>query len=569
MLNAFASKELLNNKFIQVTEQEAKLQIKEQIAKEISRATGLNEFNLKIDIEINEKKLKDNLGVSEEDWKKIDGLRLPGLFVEGKEGMTLSPLRQATKEDIIFSLNKLEIEFSYYDINYKSEYLQQALQKILKNNYPQLSDTQFKINVNKDAAPYPKKETGNQFMEALSKPLQIDMKQGAFQEFWDQNYKMVLLGFAGIILTLSLVSTFLLRGGLGHLSETIKTKTVQTSSGQPNLSAPNLTENYPSQNREINSIPDRFESYVHASQFLRNLIQNESKIFNEIILLKIMVEDFSSLTILLDVLPSEKKDIFLKNMESEKSDRFKHFIVTEGTGILKDENFLMDETVKLIKLIKIASLSPTELYSIVVTDLVQSMTVHEIKNLLAEAKEKEKFFLCDMVDESKLAELLQNDHLVAMDFQHDGEGFSKTELLDFLIKASQFKRHKKVKIKQEKLENIYAFIQTDKAEALADAIGLSASLRFEALFSQFEEESIKYLQAMDFNNLSQLFPLLTESMRETTLTALPALLAERLKFAKKSVSSQSLKIKGDFYFYLRSLAKTDETTAHSDLKLVA
>jgi hypothetical protein len=50
MLNAFASKELLNNKFIQVTEQEAKLQIKEQIAKEISRATGLNEFNLKIDI---------------------------------------------------------------------------------------------------------------------------------------------------------------------------------------------------------------------------------------------------------------------------------------------------------------------------------------------------------------------------------------------------------------------------------------------------------------------------------------------------------------------------------------
>ena len=116
---------------------------------------------------------------------------------------------------------------------------------------------------------------------------------------------------------------------------------------------------------------------------------------------------------------------------------------------------------------------------------------------------------------------------------------------------------------------MYAQIETSKAELLADTIGISPSLRFEFLFASYEQEGLKYIQDMDYNNLSALFPLLIENMQEKVLSCLPELLAERLKFSRKVINAESLKLKGEFYFYLKALSENDRSNAIGNSSLAA
>jgi hypothetical protein len=58
-------------------------------------------------------------------------------------------------------------------------------------------------------------------------------------------------------------------------------------------------------------------------------------------------------------------------------------------------------------------------------------------------------------------------------------------------------------------------------------------------------------------------------MQEKVAESLPELLRERLKIAKRVVNSQGLKLKGEFYFYLKSLSLSDAADGMDDNSMAA
>lgn len=582
LLPAFAdaAPKLTESKAVQATVIEATTHLKQELTRELKQSTGIEEFVLKVELLIDEKKLQKTLGVNQEDWSKLQDLSLPGLFVEGKEAYSDSTLRQAKKEDILLSLRGAKINLVYYQANYTSEFLISALKKIVLFNVTSLLPSQIEIVPQLDPAPFrvgettkpvsvnllsaPDKPVSVSLLPDAARPFKVNVLPGEFQNFWDKNHKLILLCSGILLLALCFLITTSLKGGLRNLSEVIKTKTFSVAGGSRNDGA--LKKESQSQTHSGSS--DTFKSYIEATEYLTLMVAKEPKVFNEVIVLKLMAEDFTALTILLDVLPKEKCQSFLANIEPSKGDRFKQFIVARGTTVLRDEGLLKDEAVKLIKLVKVASLSPEDLYQIVISDLVTSLQGPELEALLKVASANEKSYLCDQLSSPQLALLVQAGVVSPEVLEAESSPLLKSELIDLLIKASGTRGQSRQHVRKEKLESVYAQVEAEKAEILADAMGLPPELRFEYLFTSFKGSALKYLESMEYEGLALLYPLLTENMRIEVSAALPELLAERLQLSRKKINSESLGLKGDFYFYLRSLSAHDEP-AQPKLKLAA
>lgn len=538
------------NKQYQIAMMEAQAFAKAHLIQEIKGATGLNEFNLQVELEIDERKLKSVLGIIKDERNKHNGVQLPGLFMHGEEGNTVD-LSLAKKEDLLISLKRIKINLSYHQDKYPKTSLESVLERIVTYNYPKLLDSQKELTVSKEATPY----------------LEISNKQGLFVSFWDEHFKTIFLALL-VFSALVVIVGFTLKLGLSRISDVIKSKNLAS-----NDQGSRVTERNPSisagQKPWQVSGPEIFESYMQASEHLVTLMTKESKVCNEIIILKLMVEDFIGLTILLDLLPKDKKELFFNNLDSKKRERFKDYILGAGSSILREEAKLKEETIKMIKLIKITALSPEDLYRIVLVDLIGSLQPHEAQALLSKCSDVEKAFVCDQIGPAQIALYLQTEVLAASDLELEDSDLSKEESVELIIKASGLRKLVKSHSKQGKFEQVYAQIETSKAELLADTIGISPSLRFEFLFASYEQEGLKYIQDMDYNNLSALFPLLTENMREKVLGSLPELLAERLKFSRKVINAESLKLKGEFYFYLKEISENDRSNALNNSSLAA
>jgi hypothetical protein len=545
----------LKNKSWRPVLMEAQAFTKDQLTRDFKGATGLNEFILQVTLEIDERKLENILGSSREDIKKLDGVQLPGLFKPTKEGYSTIDLREPTKEDLLISIKKIKVSVSYFQEKFPQSSAEAIILKIISSNYPMLRENQKEISILKEANHYPAEIAEIKVEKPIS-------------SFWEQHFKQIIVTGIFILVLVAFIG-LTLRGGMSKISEVIKSKKIESAPQAEKVhnSARNPETSLPSIGKS--NISETFESYVHASEHLANLVIKESKICNEIIVLKLMVEDFMGLSIMLDILAKDKKEFFFNNLEHHKKERYKDFIVATGSEILNDEAKLKEETIKIIKLIKITALSPENLYRIVLVDLVTSLQEHEAKSLIVSCTSEEKAFVCDRISPEQIAMFLQHETLSAEDIGMEVTDLTKEESVELIIKASSLKKWGKVLARQEKLELVYAQIEITKAELLAETIGIKPTMRFEFLFAKYQAEGLRYIQDMNYDELSALYPLLTKSMQEQVLGSLPELLSERLQFSKKVINAQSLKLKGEFYFYLKAFSENDNSPFSMDFRLSA
>jgi hypothetical protein len=261
----------------------------------------------------------------------------------------------------------------------------------------------------------------------------------------------------------------------------------------------------------------------------------------------------------LDVLPKEKRELFLANLDQDKRDAFKDYIVTQGPAVLRDDQLLKAQVIKMIKLIKVASLSPLDLHRIVMVDVASEIKGRDLQILMKAANVKEKHFLSENLSIPELAQLFQQDLLSAEDLKDQNLSLNQSEMVDLIMKVGSIGYVARTQGISAKLIDVYAHIETGKGEILAETFGIGPEMRFENLFIGHQVEAMKYLEGLSFNSLVGLFPLLTPIMQEETLKYLPELLSERLKFSNKNITSEGLRLKSDFYFHLRSMARSEKS----------
>ena len=421
-----------DKKGLESTKMEATHYLKQELVRELKQSIALDEFTLSVELDVDQKKLFKTLGISEMDWNKLQDMQLPGLFVEGQDGSSLSATKNVTKEDILMSLKQVKLSITYYQGNYSQEFLVASLKKLTTLNVANLKEAQISVTATLESAPYRAPRTEDVISKVLSKPLDINMMAGPFQSFWDKNYKSIFIAVGILVVALGGFLAYSLKGGLGSLADVIKSKTFTSTSSASTPAAfrPTNVDRGPHGDYQT----DHFESYLQANEYLATMTIKDAKVFNEVIMLKLMVEDYTSLIVLLDVLSKEKRENFTQNIDKSKKERFKEFIVTQGPAVLKDEALLKTEAIKMIKLVKVAALAPEELYEIVANDFVSNLNPKELSKLLKVADTNEKQFISEMLGSEQLAYLLQYDAINPEDLDAVGEKLSNSEIVDLLIK---------------------------------------------------------------------------------------------------------------------------------------
>jgi hypothetical protein len=546
--------------------------LREIFTHELERSTGMKEFHLKVDVTINEDKLFEQLGGNVSDREQYSDIKLPGLYLEGQEQFWKDKFDQANMEDILLSLSTVKMSVQYNDVKHDEAFIKSSIYNIVASVLPSLAAGGLKLDLSKSVFNNSRAETqlnnpNDTLVETLKKPLNVALEEGSFTKFLNDYYAYLIGGVFLLLGLFYLSQNIVLKRGFNGLVDVIKnraSKSQAAASSAPRR-AESTSQHIPDQ-LDLNS----FKSYVEASQYLKDIAASEPRVFEEVLLLKFMAEDFSSIIVLMDVIPKSQREGFINNMEQEKRLRLKNFILDSGSALMKDDASMRGEAVKLIKLIKIASYSPGDLTRMVLSDICQSLDMNSMEKLLVACTQVEQSILVDFIAASNLALYVQSGTLAVETIQLIDSDPSHQDLLDIVIKASMIVGAKKSLLKREKLEEVYAQLETSKAEMLADTLGISSEFRLEYLFNKHSTLALEYLEALEFDELSALFCLLTEEMQEKLRGELPELLSERLNFSKKVVTHASLQAKGEFYKYLRSLSLEDiELRGTPELKLVA
>jgi hypothetical protein len=545
---AFATQD---NHSFKVSRERATNELRLFLIRELQQSVGLKEFFVTVELTVDKEDLDKRIKVFDA-GESLSDVDLPGFYYSaGPDKMQLSDY---TDEMIFQHLKEVKIGLTYHQTNYSADFLNSKIKQVVKVKFPEMTEDSINVETKLEEAPY-KTELKDNLEDILnrflSSPLKVMLAEKDFSRFWNANYKYIF-AFVAIFIGLSVaVLTFSLSGKIGSIADVIKSKTF---GGQGLLQTP------PAQTLELKQASqginheETFESYVSALEHLRLMTQQEQKLFNEVLVLKLITEDFPTLLVILDVLQKERKDNFLGNMDKGKKERFKNYLVGSGQKALRDETFLKEQAVRTIKLIKVAALFPADLYYMVAVDLICSLGTNELSELITSSSSAEKAFVVELVGPNELAYLIQKDSLSVADIKSPSKVLSKEDIVELLVKAANILGKHRVQLRSEKLELIYSQLEAEKAETFAETVDLDPSIRFEFLFSAHKESALQYLQGLNFERIASIYPLLPSIIQEDLLNELPELLGERLKFTRRDISAESLKLKGEFYFYLRSLA---------------
>jgi hypothetical protein len=529
--------------------------LREHLVSDFARSTGMENFRVTVTVDIDQAKLLKGLTRTGEDLGKYEDLDLPGLYLQGQQEQQKNIIEKAELEDLLLAVDRADVALHHQESAYSESVLRDNLRKLVSDLLPAIGAEGIAVVVNQTdplLAPVVRPPSSTQqLVQALRKPLGVVFDQGNFAKFFNTYFAHVI-GGAGLLFLLFLLSQYqVLRSGFSKVAESLSARpaaTTMASTAQPTQALREAVRGF----AEAPGL-DSFKSYLEASEHLKQTAAREPEIFEEILLLKLMSEDFRAILILMDVLNKKQKDAFLGNMAEDKKARFKSFIVEDGTRILKDDAALKQEAVKLIKLVTVASYAPEDLVAVILADACEGLPVGTMRRLLADCTDKEKIVLVDFIATDALAVLLHDGtigmealNLVEVEATHQ-------ELLDLVVRASLLIGHRRRDVKRGKLEQVYGQLETEKAELLADTLGIDPALRLDNLFARHETRALEYLEALDFGELAALYGFLAPETQARVLAQMPDLLAERLKFAKRTATHDSLKAKGVFYDFLRAL----------------
>jgi hypothetical protein len=550
---AMARGDLFDNKKLKSTILNAKVKLKKIISDDFSKSSGLKQFSMDMKFKINFKKLEQVLGVSKKQWEKFDQYKLPGLFVDGEDGYGLMAVRNATVEDVIQAVSTVDIKLFFYNENFERGILKEHVKNAVLFNVPGIKERRIKLQIKFKQSPNMDDGAPRRFFEFdEEKALKVSMTESKFMAFWNKYY--YILGPAAILILLGFVFWVLksIKSGFASISETIENKNFTVSGGGGNRQKQEVSE----QNKKSagGEGVDTFSQYMKILMQLKELVNTESEIYNELILMVSIMEEFDYFIILMDALKKEDKEKLIRGLSEEKREHFKEYVVNNAVDSYEDTDKLVEKGKKLIQLIKVSSMDPKEFYKIILKDSLKMLSIDEFCSFLKEATKDELSFMLEFSNPVHLSYAIGKGFIAeTMLSVREVVDLDKDEMIEMIVKLGASRTSQFATKTETGLKGLYAHLDANLEESLGSRLGVDPSQSFEALFMKYKKAAITYLMDYDFDDMVLIMALFSENMKLATMEEFPDLLKERLQAQKFEVTPYGIELKGLYYNYLKSL----------------
>ncbi len=543
------------------------LELNSRIKAEISQSTGLNLFQIKAKYTVDYKKLGKSLGVVQEKNDNLENYKLPGLFVENEGGYTESLYREVTNQDIIKNIKSVNIEFFHNKENFNRSVLTSIVKRAVKNNISHLSTNRVNVKYSIEQSAFAQDKS---LVDVLEDPLEIDLggkelridfTRSEFSQYWDQNFKdlgpKALIGL-GI---LALLGLGIFAWGASRIAGSINNKDIKVNipNGGAGASAPAGNSAAQEINMSSATTQEEFKSYIEVLDTLKGVMKIESDLLMEMILIASLTEDFVFLMILFDILPKEEKNKLISNLEPGVQKKFKEYLVNGAMKSYENEKELKAKAIKLIKLVKVSSLDPGELYKIILSDYCGSVNTNNLCQFIQECNKAELSFMVDIVEPVVISYAINKQYIDASDvFVREVTNFEQQDIVELIVKMSMFIKQATVPSEDNKLHQVFAYMDSKNDAEYAKDMGIDTRFTMANLFYNNETQAVEYLNGLSFEQITAVCALLPDEVVETFTASLPEILQERLSVVKFKMTPEGAQLKGDFYLFLKKIEMSEE-----------
>ncbi|MGK0367766.1 MAG: hypothetical protein ACI9QD_000905, partial [Thermoproteota archaeon] len=486
---------------------------------------------------------------------------LPGLFIENKLAQELMGHREVSDQDILQSVASIDIIVFHHvkELNEKS--LLKNIKRNIKQRLPQLLEKNISISIMlEDAAVSNTTDSMEDIAKALKNPLKVDKVKVDLEN--SEVPKMISdlmtkLSKNSLIVIGLLIMLFIgvLIWCMLKLTKAIRDKKIEIPAGNGTTAPAVIRQTEPEKKqRTVSNDTNVFESYIDVLSILKTTITENSQIVIKLIDVAATIKDFELIIVILDVIEKDQKSVFYNSLPINIRKAFKDYVVSKAIKTYQDEERLKERAIKVIKLIKVASLDETEFYRIMLNDFCQSIADTDLTPVFLECTAKEVSYLINIIDPVQISYAISKGTIKPnVIFNKSYEQLNKSELMDLIVKISSHLDTFTKQSNDNKLQQIFAHLHTNDEGQAAQEMGIDTKFTLDSLFSQYESQAINYLNRMNFQDISQIYALLSQPIIDKLMTSLPELLRERLLNIKIDITNNGVKLKGELYNYLYTL----------------
>jgi len=545
------------------------LELNSRIKAEILQSTGLKSFQVEAKYKVNYKGLEKSLGVVQQKNDNLDNYKLPGLFVENNSGYAGTFLRDVNSQDIIKNITSVDIKFFHNKGNFNKSVLTSVVKRAVKNNLTHLSVNRIGVEFEIEENPFGKDKD---IVDVLSNPLQIDLgskelkidfQRSEFSQYLDENFKelgpMALVGL-GLIL---IVGLGMFAWGASRVASSISNKDIKINMPSGGSAAPTASAvtNAPQVGSQSGPGQEEFKSYIEVLETLKGVMKIESDLLMEMILISSLTEDFVFLMIMFDILPKDQKNKLITNLDPSVQKKFKEYLVNGAMKSYENEKELKAKAIKLIKLVKVSSLDPGELYKIILSDYCGTVNTQNLCQFIQECNKSELSFLVDIVEPVVISFAINKEYIDASDvFVREVTNFEKQDIVELIVKMSMFIKKATVPSEENKLHQVFAYMNSKNDADVIEEMGIDPRFTMANLFYKHEAKASEYLNGLSFEQMTLVCALLPDEVVSTFTSSLPELLQERIGVVTFKMTPEGAQLKGDFYLFL----KKEELSAEVD-----
>lgn len=522
--------------------------LKKLLTKDLKSSIGVKELLVDVKINVNKKRIYNEVANVDDNWKEIDKLKLPSLFINADQQKKLKEVKSITIENVLSHIRSMDLIISSpYDI-VDQEKMKDKIKAVLRSNYNRADVVKLNISFSK---------TENILVDNRESSLTTPNYTHVVSDLKKLSpYLLYGIGalFLGFILFLLVFKRSMkqMTSALDDIevSGNLTANLTPPKSMQKDLMIGNDGGNRQLQNAGGNEAS--ISSYLELVDKIRFLVKKNKELVHEMILLHFRLGEVHKILILLNILETKEREMLYESLPANHLKDLKNFVVNEGEFLYEDEQKLNNIAQEIFRVISIANVKPESFYQIYLKKIILSLSAVEIANVIRACSSKELMYFLENVDGVKLAFVTATHDFGDINFNQESKDLDGEETKKFVHKLAKFLYVKDAVVEGNGKAKLIPHLSEEMEAKYIESMGISKELSFKNLVGRNIDFVKDYIKALDFEDINDILALFSDEERKVIISVLPEIVAERLQSRTFELSEKSFALKIDLYGKLKT-----------------
>ncbi|MCT4640885.1 MAG: hypothetical protein N4A33_01220 [Bacteriovoracaceae bacterium] len=497
--------------------------LKKQISNDLSMMLSQEGIMVSVEIKVDEKKIFDEVGGLDDKWDQVKTMQLPGLFLESGTQEPLKEVRGINEENILANITDMSVSINLTYDGIDNSQVRELVREIIAANYSRIEAIQLDVTVDYKE---PLITSDNKsFTYKIKNALPYIIAAGVFL-------------FAIVMLFLHILRG--LKGSMDALNGVIASKDF---SGNLSIKADSLAPKEEQKSKALakrSNGPDAIDKYYQLVEKIKLVLSSNYEVVSQMITFNFHLEEYEKVMVLMEAIPSDKRDLVYQKVSDKNVKKFKDFLVYNGDDLYDSGESLLLSAKHITKMISLSAINPENFYSYYLKQICGALTTAQIAMVINKLTINEFMFFIEFVDKASLSFAMASSGFDSMKLSADYKALSEDDIRLCVDKISKLVVENDSSLTDDPREAILPYLTSEMEEVVLSKLNLPKEHSFNFIVSNNIQKVASYLKELEYEQMVLTLSNFSESLRDSFISEMPDILAERLLKETYTLSKDSL-----------------------------